>query len=63
MAQVAAARSQEAAEAAGIPLQLDEEKLKTVGAVVRRHVQGLALTLEVLTAHQSCFMMAWCDVQ
>lgn len=46
MAQVAAARSQEAAEAAGIPLQLDEEKLKTVVAVVRRHIQGLALTLE-----------------
>lgn len=48
MAQLAAARSQQAAEAASIPLQLDEEKLKTVAVVVRRHVQGLALTLEVV---------------
>ncbi|DBB11892.1 hypothetical protein WJX82_008855 [Trebouxia sp. C0006] len=46
MAQLAAARSQQAAEAASIPLQLDEEKLETVAVVVRRHIQGLALTLE-----------------
>ena len=58
MALVAAADTQEAAESASIPLQLDEEKLKTVVVVVRRHIQGLALTLEVLTADQSCFVMA-----
>ncbi len=63
MAQLAAARSQQAAEAASIPLQLDEEKLETVAVVVRRHIQGLALTLEVVTAHQSCFVIAWCIVK
>ena len=63
MALETAARSQEAAEAASIALQLDAEKLKTVSVVVRRHVQGLALTLEVLNAHQACFVMAWCDVK
>lgn len=47
MAQLAAARSQQAAQAACIGLQLDEEKLTSISAVVRRHLQGLALALQV----------------
>lgn len=47
MAQWAAARSQQAAQAASIGLQLDEEKLTSISAVVRRHLQGLALALQV----------------
>ena len=47
MAQLAAARSRQAAEAACIGLQLDEEKLTSVSAVMRRHLQGLALALQV----------------
>ena len=51
MAQLAAARAKQAAEAASIGLQLDEEKISSISAAMRRHLQGLALVLQVGDTH------------
>lgn len=47
MAQLEAARAQQAAEAACIGLTLDEEKITSLSASTRRHLQGLALVVQV----------------
>lgn len=47
MAQLEAARAQHAAEAACIGLVLDEEKITSLSASTRRHLQGLALVVQV----------------
>ena len=47
MAQLEAARAQQAAEAACIGLTLDEEKISSLSASTRRHLQGLALVVQV----------------
>ena len=47
VAQLAAARAKQAAEAASIGLTLDEEKTPSISAAMRRHLQGLALVLQV----------------
>ena len=47
MAQMEAARAQQAAEAACIGLTLDEEKIHSLSASTRRHLQGLALVVQV----------------
>ena len=49
MAQLEAARAQQAAEAASIGLTLDEEKITSASAATRRHLQGLALVVQVST--------------
>lgn len=47
IAQLEAARAQQAAEAACIGLTLDEEKITSLSASTRRHLQGLALVVQV----------------
>ena len=47
IAQMEAARAQQAAEAACIGLTLDEEKISSLSASTRRHLQGLALVVQV----------------
>ena len=47
MAQLEAARAQQAAEAACIGLTLDEEKITSLSASTRRQLQGLALVVQV----------------
>ena len=47
MAQLEAARAQQAAEAACIGLTLDEEKITSLSASTRRHLQGLAIVVHV----------------
>ena len=47
IAQIEAARAQQAAEAACIGLTLDEEKITSLSASTRRHLQGLALVIQV----------------
>ena len=47
MAQLEAARAQQAAEAACIGLTLDEEKISSLSASTRRHLQGLAIVVQV----------------
>jgi hypothetical protein len=47
MAQLEAARAQQAAEAACIGLTLDEEKITSLSASTRRHLQGLAIVVQV----------------
>ena len=47
MAQLEVARAQQAAEAACIGLTLDEEKFTSLSAATRRHLQGLALVVQV----------------
>ncbi len=46
-AQLEAARAQQAAEAACIGLTLDEEKITSLSASTRRHLQGLAIVVQV----------------
>ncbi|KAL0046074.1 hypothetical protein WJX82_001682 [Trebouxia sp. C0006] len=48
MAQLEAARAQQAAEAACIGLTLDEEKITSLSASTRRHLQGLAIVVQEL---------------
>lgn len=47
IAQMEAARAQQAAEAACIGLTLDDEKITSLSASTRRHLQGLALVIQV----------------
>lgn len=47
MAQLEAARAQQAAEAACLGLTLDEEKITSLSASTRRHLQGLAIVVQV----------------
>ena len=54
MAQLEAARAQQAAEAACIGLTLDEEKITSLSASTRRHLQGLALVVQVRLCQQCC---------
>ncbi|KAA6420863.1 MAG: endoribonuclease Dicer protein 1-like [Trebouxia sp. A1-2] len=48
MAQLEAARAQQAAEAACLGLTLDEEKITSLSASTRRHLQGLAIVVQEL---------------
>ena len=50
MAQLEAIRAQQAAEAACIGLTLDEEKIPSLSAATRRHLQGLALVVQVTSS-------------
>ena len=47
MAQLEATRAQQAAEAACIGLTLDEAKITSLSASTRRHLQGLAIVVQV----------------